>query len=327
MRAAALLLIVATTVAVHVRAAAAAPARLGVIDLPPEVDRAVRVALAPWGLQVVALDDPAPAGEPTSLPRAAAAIAAQGDAAALLWIAGDGDATTLWIFEAATGELSIRPIADLDDPATAAAIGLIAKTMLRATALAPDGERLVLPAEAAANPGQLRVHAGAMVRRLDAGPTEATEARLGVALSYWPRALGDRVGVTVGVWSGPGIAVEDDALLGRLTDTMYSASARGRWWLSPRVAVGGAVGLTLHRTSLDGFSPVHGIAVDVERTNAALDTALAATIKLGGQARLGVALGLSAALRRQRYLLAGTAILELPAVEPWAALELEVAIP
>ena len=166
----------------------------------------------------------------------------------------------------------------------------------------------------------------AAFRRLSAGPTRAVEPRLGVALALWPARFGGHGGIAVGAWSGPGVAIDSADLLARFTGLTLFAAARGRLALSRRLAFDAGAGVSLHATGLDGFSPVHRVAARTTRLNTSIDLDAAVAVSLGPRTELALDLAASAALRRQRYLIGGTPVLELPAVELRAGLELRVAL-
>jgi hypothetical protein len=160
------------------------------------------------------------------------------------------------------------------------------------------------------------------VRRID-----AVEARLGVGLAWWPAPLRGHAGVAVGLVSGPGLAIDDDALLARFTDTAATAALRGRVALASWLGADAGAGLSVHATSLDGFSPEHRIAVSVSRVNTAIDLDAALGLALGPRSELALDAAAGIALQRQRYLIGGEPVLELPAVELRLGLELRVHLP
>ena len=59
----------------------------------------------------------------------------------LIWVTTDGGSAALWMFDADTGENSVRTIPATRDPATAAALALTAKAMLQRTVVAPTTPR------------------------------------------------------------------------------------------------------------------------------------------------------------------------------------------
>jgi hypothetical protein len=315
-------LLVAGVIAAAAPVPMSAGPRLGTIAVPDDLASALRISLEPWGITVEPLDAPAPAGDGTAVRDAAEDLARDAGVDGLLWVSDDGGAPAMWLFDADSGELSVRPIAATRDPATAAALALAAKTMLRTTVVAPPRERFGAAPPPA--PSRLRMIASIGVRRISAG---RAEPRLGVGVAWWPAPLRGRAGLALGVISGPGLSIDDDTLLARFTDTTGTAALRARLPLGARLGLDGGAGLSVHATSLDGFSPEHRIAVDVSRVNAAIDLDAALGIALGPQSELALDAGAGIAISRQRYLIGGEPVLELPAVELRLGLELRVHMP
>src|SRR5580698_502372 len=125
-------------------AASTAEAREGrvvAVDVDPRVADALVVALSPWSLTVVRAPGPAPAADLDAATARARAVASEQQAGAVVWIAPPRppDArATLWVYDAQTLELAVRPltVAEPFDDAGAAAVALSVKTVLRASPLA-----------------------------------------------------------------------------------------------------------------------------------------------------------------------------------------------
>lgn len=318
-------LVIAVGVMASTGGSAAAGPRVGLIDVPEDLETALRISLEPWGISLEPVAGPPPSGDAADVQAAAAAQARTARWDALLWVTANAGAVTIWLYDHASGELSLRPMPATRDPATAAALALWAKTMLRTTEVAPAPERFgaTVPARPPTAAGRLRVHASLGMRRMGPGDFES---RLGVALSWWPARLRGYAGVVLGAESGPGLSV-DGAVLARFTDSSGFAALRGRAKLGARFAIDGGAGLSLHATSLDGFSPEHRIAVQVTRVNAAVDAVAAVAVAVGPRTELAFAATTGVALQRQRYLIGGAPILELPAVELRLGIELRVEMP
>jgi hypothetical protein len=131
---AALVMVLATTFSVN-----AQTRRVAVVSDDRGLVEAVALALAPWGLDVVGvlpaqrapmLRDVLGQGKPLS---------AKHQAAIVVGIASDDGRAVLWIYEDASGQVTIRPLAGPPpyDEATAASVALSVKTLLRSTNVAP----------------------------------------------------------------------------------------------------------------------------------------------------------------------------------------------
>jgi hypothetical protein len=130
--------------ALFARPADADEARVALLDPDPNLLAAVSVALSPWGLRVVpAAGSPAPS-DTTSATEGARAIARVEAARDVVWIhAAPGGQVSLWLYDAQTEQLTVRPLRQVPpyNEAAAAAVALTIKTLLRATRAATPEER------------------------------------------------------------------------------------------------------------------------------------------------------------------------------------------
>ncbi len=302
--------------------------RIAVVRVGDAWLHALRVALEPWELRLVEVEGPPPS---TTFPAArerARALAQVHAAAAVIWITDTGGPPLLWIYDAEDDQMSTRPLPGgvPGDAPGAAAGALTAKAMLRGSRVAPPGQRLGAEGRRGADDAARtwRIDVGVSSRWLLAEPADQVESAQEALLSFWPRALAGRWGFGVTLASGPGLALPGPELLGRFTRTSMSAWAALRVPLPARTFLEPAVGATLHLTSLDGFAPDADVSIALARTNPSLDAELRAGVRLFEGVELGVTLSVRAALRRQRYLIAGAPLLELPAFEPGIGLRAAV---
>jgi hypothetical protein len=142
--------------------ARASDGRIVVIDVDARVADALVVALSPWSLTVVRTPGPSPAPPPDApgartIDMAAArarVIASDQHAGAVVWITPPQPPdlqASLWVYDAQTLELTIRPVnawGTMDD-AAAAAVALSVKTILRASPLVTEGPATASHPEAA----------------------------------------------------------------------------------------------------------------------------------------------------------------------------------
>ncbi len=100
--------------------------RVVVIDVDPRVADALVVALSPWSLTVVRAPGPTPASDVDAAAARARVMASDLHAGAVVWIAPPrppDDQATLWVYDAETLELAVRPLtvwAPFDDAGAAA---------------------------------------------------------------------------------------------------------------------------------------------------------------------------------------------------------------
>jgi len=191
-----------------------------------ELVRALESALGPWQVTIETSDAEPGAAMPGSAARGRALAEVRG-AAAAIWISSSEDGFALWVYDRASERVVSRhlPVGPPFDEATAAAVALSIKTLLRHSDAAPPEERLVVP----------EVHAPAVVRLELAGGTLALattpadvepRARLGVAV--WPREV-PWLGISLAAGTGTGIAIARDDLAARLLWVDAHAGLRARW--------------------------------------------------------------------------------------------------
>src|SRR5262245_51510624 len=155
----------------------------------------------------------------------------------------------LWIWDRAGEQLITRPLrAALPlDSAAAAAAALSVKTVLRGTLVAPEGERVVVPP----SPALVAARPSESAWRLEA----ASGARIWPQIGWEPRLFGALSWhwISLGASAGSGVAVENDAFVGRLRDVQVGAGVHlgfsGERWRGEA-----ALGPSLHVTSLEGVA-------------------------------------------------------------------------
>jgi hypothetical protein len=185
------------------------PTRVVLATREPALEVALDAALAPWHVTVIVDDATSPgASMPASASRGAD-LARAHDAAAVAWVSLDESGhAALWIYDRESDRVLARPLAASPpfDEATADAVALSIKTLLRHSSAAPSAERVHDPAPAA----EVRIELGAGVRTL-ATSTNDVEPRAVLALSYWPRALSSILGFSLGGRMGADVGVHGAA--------------------------------------------------------------------------------------------------------------------
>jgi hypothetical protein len=291
------------------------------------LEEAVIAALVPWRLDVIAVRGDGPGATMPASSTQARAIADRLGVGAVVWISVGDDGCALWVYDSDGDRVVARRLVSPPpfDDATAAAVALSIKTLLRNSAVAPIEERNALPSarSTAALPAReatLRFESlgGARARDTEA---ETLEPRLGVAVSWWPL---QRFGGALGVSAGPGLSVDDPRFIGRYTDTAVSASVRARVDLGARFRVTPELGSSIHLTELDGALLVNDTRARVSRTNVSLFAGAAVTARLLDDVSAGVRAGGDLLLRNQRYTIAGDPVFSLPAAELEAVVFLDL---
>jgi hypothetical protein len=276
--------------------------RVLVVGGDAELSSAVQIALAPWGVEVVASAGPAPPSTMPEAARRAEALGSDAQALAVVW-AAEG---TLWIWDRAGEQLSARPLrAALPlDAGAAASAALSVKTVLRSTLIAPEPERLVPPPAAApqrvASAWALEAAGGPRI-----WPSVGWEPRL-FATVHWHW-------LSLGASAGPGASVDTPAFLGRLRDVQVGAAVRLGFG-GDRLRAELALGPSLHVTTLDGIARTFVFSVDANRADPSFDAAAALDARVGGHTAVGLFGGADVFLRRQRYLVGDVAVVDLAPV-------------
>lgn len=127
-----------------IRTSSAAEDRVAVVGASPNVTKAISLALSPWSVRVVHVNASISTQDVAAANEAARALAREQNAGAVVWLAEGNDAhASLWMYDAETETVAVRPVAQAGpmDDAAAAAIALTVKTLLRSTAMAPPRER------------------------------------------------------------------------------------------------------------------------------------------------------------------------------------------
>ncbi len=310
--------------------ASSAPAaethRIAAVDPDAELTHALDLALAPWGASVVALRLQAPgATMPFAFDRARA-IAEDAHADVVVWVSAEQGEYALWIYDVASDHIGSRRLQSQPpfDAATAAAVALAVKTLLRGTVVAPVAERFGAPP-----PREARWALGVdMAASGRFGTPTLAEARLGVVATAWPAAWGHRWGVELSAETGAGAAVATDGFTGSLRDQVTRLGFVAHVPLSGAAAFEASLGGGLHLVELDGVVRTDSSSTASAHLDAALEPRLGLCFRtLGGRLELSPWVGVSLLTRWQRYLVDGARTVEVGPLVAQGALTVAVAIP
>ena len=317
--------------------------RVVVIDVDPRVADALVVALSPWSLTVVQAPGPIPDPDIDAASSRARAVASDQHAGAVVWIAQPRpDArATLWVYDAQTLQLAVRPLtvwAPFDD-AGAAAVALSVKTVLRESPLlapepAPEGPPSSSPpppAVVVAPPPRPPPQSAWRLEtilgvRAPTGASADVEARAALGASVWPAIFGGHGGAGLEIQAGPGVSVGTPVFQGELREASFEATARLRAQAGPWFAfeVEGGPGFFLE--SLDGQVSPTAVHLHALRLDPAIDVAGVVDLTPGPRVSVGAIVDGSALLRFQRYALDGAPLLNGPAVIVLAGIRLSVEV-
>ena len=272
--------------------------RVLVVGGDAELRSAVQAALAAWSVEVSISDTPPPPATMPDAARRAEQLGAEQNALAVVW-ASEG---TLWIWDRAGEQLVARPLkAALPlDPAAAASAALSVKTVLRGTLVAPEPERLA-PPPPTLEPDVWHLEAAGGPR---IWPQAGWEPRLFAGLRW--RFIG------LAVSAGSGVAVEDNAFVGRLRDVDAGLSAHVSW--GERVRVDASLGPSLHYTTLEGVIRPGDQSREINRADASVDVGVALDARVSSHVGVGIFGAGDVFLRRQRYLAGDMVVLDVAPV-------------
>jgi len=181
-------LTVAVTASAHAQGTAP---RVALVDPGSELEAAARAALEPWGIELAIVPGPSPGATAPESNAAARALASAHGVSAVVWVSVHEGGYALWVYDLATHHVIERALATGPpfDGATAAAVALSVKTLLRHSAAAPPQERYgassaaapIAPLPARSEPGPAReaptaVPADRGADRDDSEPDEALAA-------------------------------------------------------------------------------------------------------------------------------------------------------
>lgn len=280
---------------------------------------ALESALAPWGVLVRTVDDELGATMPGSADRGRAMAEAHG-AAAVVWISLTEEGPALWTYDRASDRVASRrlPSAPPFDDATAVAVALSIKTLLRHSTVAPPGERLeVSPPDALS---RVRLELGGGARAFATSPADV-EPRGSLALSLWPAPA---IGLALGARTGSGIGIASSALAGRLLSIDVHGGVRARWAPIPVFDLGLALELGAAIEVLDGTVLTSGRTLTSVEVDPVLTLAAEVGLRPADPIRLGLRVGAQGTPRTRSYLVRGQEVIDTEAVRLVLELVLEV---
>jgi len=223
-----LLLLVLAFLGATPSTASAATRRIALVHPDRELARSVDLALYPWDIAVVEVDDAPPDATGPSAKATARSIARRYRADAVTWIERSNDSVTLWFFDRADDSLHSRPLpsaaASPRDAAELAAIALTLKTFVRA---APWESRIsTVVREPKGSGWESRLDLDVLARAPLSGTS--AEPRLGLWASAWYGTSRWMWGAAIGASTGLGMTFDNPVANGSLQDIDVRGAIRGR---------------------------------------------------------------------------------------------------
>lgn len=293
--------------------AALAPAargeRLVLVSSDPELERATSAALAAWAVEVMVRPDQVVGPTMPQAAERAQSLAAASRARAVVWIASANGRPSLWLYDVTTRKaVAVRLSSPPPfDPPAAAAIALAIKTLIRFSQVAPEAERYAPPPPPPSRRLLLEARGGARMRK-DA----PVEPGFGLFAVLMPRAI-QPLGFAAGLRAGPGFEVASGSFVGHYDDLSLAAGLRLAIGLGTRLALVPSAGVSAHLGRLRGSDLALGASAADRHLNPAFDAGLQLELELG-RPRIGLAAEAGFFARRQRFLVAGEEVYDVPVV-------------
>jgi hypothetical protein len=272
------LLLALTLLAIALTLGAASPARaasrrIALIHADPDLTRSVSLALYPWDIAVVDIDEVAPDPTAPDASTSARSLARRHGADAIAWIELTDETATLWFFDAINGTLHSHPLplSQQQDPAALAAVALTLKTLVRATPWESRIATVVREHKVAGWESHLELDALARVPLSGA----SAEPRLGLWLSEWYGTSRWMVGAAVGASAGLGMTSDSAAGHASLQDIDVRGSLRARVAFGRRFVFEPRLGASAHIERADVTTTTPSSTQSFTRGDPSLDAGLA----------------------------------------------------
>lgn len=308
----ALVLLVGLAALSVAEAAEAAERRIAVLERDEELLRALVLALSPWGVEPVRSDVPPPLASASEAIPTAARLSQELGVEAVVWVSSTERGALLWVFDAHTGEVMTRflQVPPPFDSATAAAVALSVKTVLRPSLVAPPPQARDQPAPPAVPPSDplFAVELGGGGRWLSPGEVQLRGELAAVA---WIAAA-RRLGLSLELSNAPGLRLEDPRFRGRYRELALGGKVRFRLAHGPGASVAVALGGAARWTRLSGTLLADSEQRSVGRLDPSIDLESSAGLGVAGGVYLGAALGATYFPTYRRYLVEGA-----PVFSPW----------
>lgn len=287
-------------------AAWAAPTRVAVLQPDAELYRAIALALEPWGIETLRSDAPLPRASQPEAAQEALRLGRELDVEAVVWVTAFEDGALLWVFDVGTGDVTTRvsPAAPPFDGASAAAVALSVKTVLRASAVAPPSERFGTHEVSPSDDRVAALEFGAGAQWVG----ERWFALRGELAGTWWLPESRRLGLGAGLASATGLRIATPEFDGQYRELALGAKARLRLVEAPGFATVLSLGGAAHWAVLRGTLAEGAESVGVERLNGSVDLGVSANLHLTERVYLAASASAEYFPRYRRYLVEGDAV-------------------
>lgn len=308
--------------------------RIALLHGDPELQRELTLALAAWDIETVPLDLQLSESD-TEARAQAAELTRNLQLEAIVWVSLTAEGSRLAVFDAHTGELTVRNLREFPPFAstTAAGLALSVKTALRPSvepASEPPPPRVPKPEPRRPKPA-LRVAAPPIARAslraiLDVAwlADNKAEPRLGLGTTLW-FGQGRHGGAALRLSAGSGVDVNASGFAGRYRDLTLALGGEWRWLNAGSVSSAFDLGAALRAAILDGtLSGSNQIAV--LRYDPGVDAAFRLDVRLAGAWFFGIDVASDFFTRYQRFLVAGQPVFAPFRLSPSAGASLGIAL-
>jgi len=318
----------------------AAGRRVALLHGDPELQRALALALMAWDVETLPLEARLSEESDAEARAQAAELARDLHLEGIVWIAATPEGSRLAVFDAHTGELTLRSVPERAPFAstTAASLALSVKTALRPSVeLATEQPPQPLPSAPLPSPPAQKIEGPVLVpaalsERLSIRASLSAEwlaekqvqPRWGVASVLWlgPRR---RWGAQLRLSGGTGVALETPELSGRYGDWALGLGAEWRWFSAGALSSTFGLGAGLRAATLDGTLS-DGSPIAITRYNTSLDASFRLKVRVTGGLFVGFELSSCFFVSYQRFLVDGQPVFAPFRLSPSAGVSLGVAL-
>ena len=267
--------------------------RLLLVNTPRELERATQIALGPWDVDVRTTSATSLGAKQPDAMEGAHRLAREQQADVVTWYSQTEDGrSTIWIYDVQNENTYSRAYSSRVSEETAAAVALSIKTLLRASPIAPEHERITtIQTMHPAGRFRLGLDVGARAGFAEVSVPEAT-----LRLDWSPRPLKDHL--SVGVYGTLGLETEAQASDRTLRTHGWGTGlyAGARTQVGPMVLAGRlGAGLFVTNLSEDLLGDRFNRVIPV------LEGSVSVGAALGTRFEIGLRGGLVVALRPQSY--------------------------
>lgn len=311
--------------------------RIALLHGDPELQRALALALAAWDVETIPLDLRLTEELAAEARVQAAELARTMHLEGVVWVSPGLQGSRLVVFDAHTGELTVRTFPELPPFAntTAAGLALSVKTALRASVEPSDQQpsgpqRLPVPPPEPRRTGPA-VSALPSARVSLRGMLDSAwvadgklQARWGLGTTLWLGPI-RHLGVALRLLAGSGVDVSAPEIEGQYRDLTLGLGGEWRWLNAGAVSSALGLGAALRGATLDATLS-DSSHVSVARYNLGVEATFGLSVRVVGPLFVGIQASSIFFARYQRYFVEGEPVFAPFRLSPSAGVSLGVAL-